>query len=72
MLFETTEGTVTFGPSLAPGSTTYFSIEDTATDINSNGGLQVSNIALAPEPAGFALAGMGLVVLILMRRQLAG
>ncbi len=72
VLFETTEGTVTFGPSLAPGSTTYFSIEDTATDINSNGGLQVSNIALAPEPAGFALAGMGLVVLILMRRQLAG
>ncbi len=53
VLFETTQGDVTFNPGLASGSSTFFALEDTAADINANGGLQVSKIAFssAPEPA---------------------
>jgi hypothetical protein len=74
--FETTMGTVTFNPTLATGSSTYFAIEDAPTDINANGGLAVSDVALAtgmtgaPEPAAIALMASGLGLLVLLRRRL--
>ena len=71
VLFETTEGDVTFNPGLAPGTSTFFAVEDTAADINANGGLKVSNItfASAPEPAEYVLLAAGLGILGLIRRK---
>jgi hypothetical protein len=74
ILFETNKGTVTFDPTLASGASTYFSIEDSASDINANGGLAVSDLTFAPgtatpEPAGLALSGLGVSALSLFRRK---
>lgn len=38
VLFETNPGTVDFGPGLAPGQSTYFSLEDAASGIDADGG----------------------------------
>ena len=71
VLFETTQADVTFNPGLAPGTSTFFAVEDTATDINANGGLKVSNIAFSsvPEPAEYVLLAAGLGLLGLFRRK---
>ncbi len=74
VLFHTTEGIVTFNPTLMANSSTYFSIEDSAADINAKGGLSVSNLsfasAAAPEPVSFALLPLGVSALYLFRRRL--
>lgn len=76
VLFQTNMGTVSFAPSLASGGSTYFSIQDSAADLNANGGLKVSNVMFAsssstPEPADFALLASGISVLLLFRRKLS-
>ncbi len=76
VLFQTTQGTVNFGPSLNAGMSTFFSIANNPADISAHGGLSVSNVALAgnaaaPEPANMALMVLGLGVLILSGRKLA-
>jgi hypothetical protein len=63
--FETTVGTVDFGPALTPGSSTYFSIEDAASDINANGGLTVLGTTFVPEPSPALLFGLGFATLLL-------
>jgi hypothetical protein len=72
VLFQTTEGDVSFAPTLTSGQATYFAIENTAADINANGGLTVSNVTFAsvPEPADYALLGIGLAALGIFRRKL--
>ncbi len=74
VLFETTQATVGFAPSLAAGGSTFFSIEDSPSDIEANGGLSVSGLAFAsntavPEPADVALVSAGLGVLLFLRRK---
>jgi len=75
VLFETTEGIVQFAPALGTGQSTYFSIEDGASDIISNGGLTVSDITFAsagssaPEPGEFALVSLGAGLLFIGRQQ---
>jgi len=76
VLFETTEGIVTFSPTLAPGSSTYFAIENIPPDINANGGLTVSDVTFAstttaPEPATYGLLALSLGGIALTRRKLA-
>jgi len=70
VLFETTEGNIAFAPTLLPGTSTYFSIEDSAADINANGGLTVSNLTYAPEPSTYALLIFGVATLFLLRHKL--
>jgi len=71
VLFQTTEGLVSFAPSLGSGQSTYFAIEDAASDINANGGLKVSGLtfAAAPEPSEFALVSLGVGLLVFGRRK---
>jgi hypothetical protein len=71
VLFQTTEGTVQFGPALGSGQSTYFAIEDAASDITSNGGLTVSNVTFAatPEPSEFALLSLGVGLLFVGRSK---
>ncbi len=75
VLFQTTKGLVSFAPGLASGSSTYFAIENTASDINANGGLTVSGLQFAsataatPEPADFALIGLGISLLLVGRSK---
>jgi len=56
-------GTVNFNPGVAPGSSTFFSLEEppTANLVVTPGG--------APEPATNALLGAGLGVLLLVGRK---
>lgn len=70
ILFETTEGTVNFNPTLGTGDSTYFSIEDNPADIGANGGLTVSNVdfAASPEPSEWALISLGLSLVVLGRK----
>lgn len=69
--FETNVGTVTFGPALASGQSTYFSIEDSAADISANGGLAVTGetFASTPEPSEVALVGLGISLFAFGRRR---
>jgi len=76
VLFQTTEGMVQFGPALGTGQSTYFSIEDAASDLSANGGLTVSGVTFAsagsaaPEPGEFALVSLGAGLLLVGRRRL--
>ncbi len=72
--FETSMGMVSFNPSLNMGQSTYFALEDTAADINANGGLTVlgetfSGTTATPEPADFTLVGLGASLLLFWRRK---
>jgi hypothetical protein len=72
--FESAIGTVTFGPALSMGQNTYFSLQDSAADLNANGGLKVLSETFAgstatPEPTDFALIALGGVVLLSFRNQ---
>ncbi len=74
VLFQTTQGTVSFNPTLASGMSTYFAIQGNASDLNANGGLTISNLAFVgstatPEPAGFALLALGLSSVLVLRRK---
>ncbi len=72
--FQTPVGTVSFDPSLAMGQSTYFSLQDSAADINAHDGLVVlgetfSGSTATPEPADFALMGIGASLLLLWNRR---
>ena len=75
VLFQTTMGSVNFGPSLDAGMSTFFSIENNPADINAHGGLSISGVTFgagnaAPEPANMALVALGMVALLLGSRKL--
>lgn len=69
--FQTNVGTVNFDPSLPPGQSTYFSLEDSAADITANGGLSVrgETFAATPEPSEMALLGLGISLLAIGRKR---
>lgn len=60
-------GTANFLGGLAVGATTYFSLEENLSSADS--GLGGSVGGSAPEPAGVALAGLGLLALLAARRK---
>ena len=63
----TTIGTVGFLPPLGPNMSTYFALEDSAADINANGGLTVLSSTFAnatPEPSSAALLVAGLTAVL--------
>jgi hypothetical protein len=69
VLFQTTEGTVTFNPGLATDASTYFAIEGAPSDFNSDS-LRVSDVTFAtPEPSEFALISLGLSLLAIGARK---
>jgi hypothetical protein len=71
--FQTNIGTVNFDPGLAPGQSTYFSLEDSAADITANGGLSVAGETFAstatPEPSEMALVGLGISLFAIDRKR---
>ena len=74
ILFENNIGTVSFGPSLGTGNSTFFSVQDAPSDISSNGGLKVSGLTFAsavtatPEPANLLLVASGISFLLISRK----
>ena len=73
--FQTSMGNVLFQPGLGMGQSTYFALQDSAADINSHGGLTITGETFAgqasstPEPANFALVGLGGSLLLLLRKR---
>jgi len=73
VLFQTTEGTVTFNPGLATDASTYFAIQGAPSNFGA-GALSVSNVTFAattatPEPGEFALVSLGLSLLAIGARK---
>lgn len=65
-ILSLTSGNVNFPDGLAPGATTFFSLEE---PIDINAAPTVSTPIDAPEPASMLLIGSGLAGLVAMRRR---